>query len=65
MGRAGTVAVLLPGAFYVLKETQKPPVEAFRRHGVADGGRDRPQPRHLADRVACACAPTWPAPSSG
>ena len=35
MGRAGTVAVLLPGAFYVLKEAQKPPVEAFRRHGVA------------------------------
>jgi imidazolonepropionase len=35
MGRAGTVAVLLPGAFYVLKESQEPPVEAFRRHGVA------------------------------
>ncbi|HKH33010.1 MAG TPA: imidazolonepropionase [Beijerinckiaceae bacterium] len=34
MGRAGTVAVILPGAFYVLKETRKPPVEAFRRHGV-------------------------------
>jgi imidazolonepropionase len=34
MGRAGTVAVLLPGAFYVLKETRKPPVEAFRRHRV-------------------------------
>jgi imidazolonepropionase len=35
MARSGTVAVLLPGAFYVLKETRKPPVEAFRRHGVA------------------------------
>ena len=34
MARAGTVAVMLPGAFYVLKETRKPPVEAFRRHGV-------------------------------
>jgi len=34
MGRAGTVAVILPGAFYVLKETRPPPVEAFRRHGV-------------------------------
>ena len=34
MGRAGTVAVVLPGAFYVLKETRKPPIEAFRRHGV-------------------------------
>ena len=34
MARAGTVAVLLPGAFYVLREKQVPPVEAFRRHGV-------------------------------
>jgi imidazolonepropionase len=34
LGRAGTVAVLLPGAFYVLRETQLPPVEAFRRHKV-------------------------------
>lgn len=34
MARAGTVAVLLPGAFYVLRETQKPPIEAFRRHGT-------------------------------
>ncbi len=34
LGRAGTVAVLLPGAFYFLRETRLPPVEAFRRHGV-------------------------------
>ncbi len=34
MARSGTVAVLLPGAFYVLRETQAPPVEALRRHGV-------------------------------
>ena len=34
MARAGTVAVLLPGAFYVLREKQVPPVEAFRRHRV-------------------------------
>jgi imidazolonepropionase len=34
MARAGTVAVLLPGAFYVLRETQVPPVEALRRHRV-------------------------------
>ena len=34
LGRAGTVAVLLPGAFYVLRETQLPPVEAFRKHNV-------------------------------
>lgn len=35
MAKAGTVAVLLPGAFYFIRETQKPPVEAFRTHGVA------------------------------
>ena len=29
-----TVAVLLPGAFYVLRETQLPPVEALRKHGI-------------------------------
>jgi imidazolonepropionase len=34
MAKAGTVAVLLPGAFYFIRETRKPPVEAFRRHGV-------------------------------
>jgi len=34
MARAGSVAVLLPGAFYTLHETQLPPVEALRRHGV-------------------------------
>jgi len=31
---AGTVAMLLPGAFYLLRETKLPPVELFRRHGV-------------------------------
>ena len=34
MARAGTVAVLLPGAFYALRETQLPPVAAFRRERV-------------------------------
>jgi imidazolonepropionase len=34
MARAGTVAVLLPGAFYTLQETQLPPVDAFRQYGV-------------------------------
>jgi imidazolonepropionase len=34
MAVAGTVAVLLPGAFYFLRETQAPPVVVFRRHGV-------------------------------
>jgi len=31
---AGTVAVLLPGAFYFLRETRLPPIDALRRHGV-------------------------------
>ncbi len=34
MARAGTVAVLLPGAFYVLRETKLPPVEGLRAAGV-------------------------------
>lgn len=34
MGQAGTVAVLLPGAFYTLRETQLPPMAAFRAHKV-------------------------------
>ncbi|KRE18308.1 imidazolonepropionase [Bosea sp. Root381] len=35
MAKAGTVAVVLPGAFYFLRETQKPPIKLMRRHGVA------------------------------
>ncbi len=35
LARAGTVAVLLPGAYYALRETQLPPVASFRQHGVA------------------------------
>jgi imidazolonepropionase len=35
MKAAGTAAVLLPGAFYFLKEKQLPPIDALRRHGVA------------------------------
>lgn len=35
MAAAGTVAVLLPAAFYCLRETRLPPVDALRRHGVA------------------------------
>jgi len=34
MVRAGTVAVLLPGAFYFIRETNKPPVELLREHRV-------------------------------
>ena len=34
LAAAGSAAVLLPGAFYTLRETQKPPVDLFRKHGV-------------------------------
>ena len=34
MAQAGTVAVILPGAFYTLRETQAPPIDLLRRHGV-------------------------------
>jgi imidazolonepropionase len=34
MAKAGTVAVLLPGAFYFLREKRKPPVEKLRAAGV-------------------------------
>jgi imidazolonepropionase len=35
MARSGTVAVLLPGSFYALRETRLPPIAALREHGVA------------------------------
>jgi imidazolonepropionase len=34
MARAGTVATLLPGAYYFVRETRTPPIELLRRHGV-------------------------------
>lgn len=34
MANAGTVATLLPGAFYALRDTQLPPVDLLRKHGV-------------------------------
>ncbi len=34
LAAAGSVAVLLPGAYYFLRETQAPPVDLLRRHGV-------------------------------
>lgn len=34
LARSGSVAVLLPGAFYFLRETQLPPIAALRKHGV-------------------------------
>ncbi|MBC2774630.1 imidazolonepropionase [Rhizobium sp. AQ_MP] len=35
MTKAGSVAVLLPGAYYFIRETKKPPVDLFRKHGTA------------------------------
>jgi imidazolonepropionase len=35
MAASGTIATLLPGAFYTLRETQMPPVQALREAGVA------------------------------
>ncbi len=54
--RAGTVAVLLPGAFYFLRETQLPPVQALRDAGVRDRDRQRPQPGLVAGAVDAADA---------
>jgi imidazolonepropionase len=34
MATSGVTAVILPGAFYFLKETQKPPIDLFRQHQV-------------------------------
>lgn len=34
MAESGSVAVILPGAFYTLHETQAPPIDSFRKHGV-------------------------------
>ena len=34
MAKAGTVGVILPGAFYTLRETKQPPIQLLRDHGV-------------------------------
>jgi len=34
LARAGSVGVVLPGAFYYLRETKRPPIDAMRRHGL-------------------------------
>lgn len=34
MAKSGTVATILPGAFYFIRETKKPPLDLFRQHGV-------------------------------
>jgi imidazolonepropionase len=35
MAKAGTVAVMLPGAAYTIREKQFPPIDLFRKHGTA------------------------------
>ncbi|GBR49458.1 imidazolonepropionase [Acetobacter pomorum DSM 11825] len=37
MATAGTVAMLLPGAFYFIRETKLPPIDLFRMHKVPMG----------------------------
>ena len=56
MAKAGVVAVLLPGAFYVLRERQAPPIDLMRKHRRADSGRHRLQSRHFAADLASARA---------
>ncbi len=60
MAASGTVAVLLPGAFYFLNETQKPPVEQLREHHVPmaiatdyNPGTSPFASLHLAMNMAC------------
>lgn len=62
MAKSGTVAVLLPGAFYMLKETQKPPVEWLRKHKVsmaiatdANPGSSPALSLRLMMNMACTC----------
>jgi len=60
MANAGTVAVLLPGAFHVLRETRLPPMSSLREHGVAmavatdlNPGTSPVQSLRLAMSLAC------------
>ena len=60
MAEAGTVAVLLPGAYHCLRETVLPPLDAFRRHGVpmavatdCNPGTSPLQSMRLAMSLAC------------
>ena len=52
MAQAGTVAVLLPGAFYFLRETQKPPIDALRKAGRAYGRGERLQSGYFTHDLA-------------
>ncbi|WP_449548474.1 imidazolonepropionase [Lelliottia amnigena] len=60
MAQNGTIAVLLPGAFYFLQECQRPPVEQLRKQGVPiavatdyNPGTSPFASLHLAMNMAC------------
>ncbi len=56
MARAGTVAVLLPGAFYCLRETRVPPIARLRAHGIPVAIATDCNPGTLAGHLAAADA---------
>ena len=53
MADAGTVAVILPGAYYMLRETHQPPIASFRHLRHRDGHRHRLQSGNLAGHITC------------
>ena len=53
LAAAGTAAVLLPGAFYFLRETQLPPIDLLRAHRRADGAGDGQQSRARLPSPRC------------
>ncbi len=63
-GQGRRIAVLLPGAFYALRETKLPPDRPLPSGRRADRHFDRPQSRHLAHPVAAADAEHGARPSS-
>ncbi len=63
MAKSGTVAVILPGAFYTLRETQSPPIELLRTYGVQMAVASDMNPGSspmpsllLAMNMACSCS---------
>ncbi len=47
MAKSGTVAVLLPGAYYFLRETKMPPIELFRKYWSSYSNSNRPKPWYI------------------
>ena len=54
MAKAGVAAVLLPGAFYVLRERQAPPVDLMRKHRLPMAVATDSKSRHFAADLASA-----------